>query len=106
MTDPVRLTNNTRMANGPHLRISTKGADMDAFDQLGMACQMALRHAVLPWSAETFLEQHRKRGWNPKDPRADAALAAEFAEIDRKATIETASEGHPIHGHQEQPRQI
>lgn len=99
MTDAlVRMSNIAQGAQAPGgVKLTTKGADMDAYDQLGPACRAALRAALIgPWSAETFLLQHRKRGWNPKDPTADAALAAEFAEIDSKAAIQTAPEGHPI----------
>lgn len=100
MTDPIRLSNvaqgNAAAAPGG-LVFSTKEDEMAAYDALGPMCRKALGTAVLPWSAEAVLRQHHKRGWNPKDPYADAKLAAEFAEIDISATIKTAGEGHPIH---------
>lgn len=99
MTDPIRLSNvaqgNAAAAPGG-LVVSTKEDEMAAFDALGPACQKALGAAILPWSAEAVLRQHRKRGWNPKDPVADAKLAVEFVEIDINATIKTAEKGHPI----------
>jgi len=97
MTDSVRMSNVAQNTTTPdNLHFTTKGADMDAYDQLGPACQKALQSATLPWSAEACLWQHRKRGWNPKDPQADQRLAAEFAGIDHSTTITTAGEGHPI----------
>lgn len=104
MSDLIRQSNVAQSGNDVPGGVieTTKGRDMDAYDALGPKCQKALQGALIgPWSAETFLKQHRKRGWNPKDPVADAVLAAEFAVIDRKATITTAPEGHPIRAKQE-----
>lgn len=99
MINPVRLSN-VAQSNGAAapggLVFSTKEDEMAAYDALGPMCRKALGTAVLPWSAEAVLRQHHKRGWNPKDPYADAKLAAEFAEIDISATLKTAGDGHPI----------
>lgn len=89
------VAGNANVAPGG-LVFANKDDEMAAYDQLGIACQLALRTAMLPWSATTTLAQHRKRGWNPKDPDRDQQLAIELAAIDTSRTKQTSGEGHPI----------
>lgn len=76
------IDNSTRV-EGVGIVSSTRGREFDAFDALGPLCRRLLNFECrFRWSAEAVLGRFKTLQLDPRNPRHDAYVAAELADID------------------------